>query len=113
MRDPVGHNDRQLPRDAEAGGGGDVDELKLGRAFVAPLADDARAANLVRSTIDLSHALGLHMVAEGVEDQATWDELVRYRCDEIQGFHLARPMSGAQLSHWLTERLTTAVHPFG
>ncbi len=89
-----------------------IDELKLGRAFVAPLADDARAANLVRSAIDLSHALGLRMVAEGVEDQATWDELVRYRCDEAQGFHLARPMPGAQLSHWLTERLTTAVHPF-
>ena len=82
-----------------------IDELKLDRAFVAPLVDDARAANLVRSTIGLSHALGLRMVAEGVEDQATWDELVRYGCDELQGYHLARPMPGAQLSHWLAERL--------
>ncbi len=78
-----------------------VDELKLDRAFVTPLADDARAASLVRSTIDLAHALGLRMVAEGVEDQTTWDELVRYGCDEIQGYHLARPMPGPQLSHWL------------
>ncbi len=92
-----------------------IDELKLDRAFVAPLVDDARAANLVRSTIGLSHALGLRMVAEGVEDQATWDELVRYGCDELQGYHLARPMPGAQLSHWLAERLaaTAAVHPLG
>ena len=82
-----------------------IDELKLDRSFVAPLVDDARAASLVRSTIELSHALGLRMVAEGVEDQATWDALVRYGCDELQGFHLAGPMPGAQLSHWLSERL--------
>ena len=81
-----------------------IDELKLDRAFVKPLADDARAASLVRSTIALSHSLGLRMVAEGVEDQTTWDELVRYGCDEIQGYHLARPMPAAQLSHWLSQR---------
>ena len=81
-----------------------IDELKLDRAFVSPLADDARAASLVRSTIDLSHSLGLRMVAEGVEDQATWDELVHYGCDEIQGYHLARPMPATQLSHWLIQR---------
>ena len=81
-----------------------IDELKLDRAFISPLADDARAAALVRSTIDLSHALGLRMVAEGVEDQATWDELARYGCDQIQGYQLARPMPGPQLAHWLTQR---------
>ncbi len=81
-----------------------IDELKLDRAFISPLADDARAAALVRSTIDLSHALGLRMVAEGVEDQATWDELARYGCDQLQGYHLARPMPGPQLAHWLTRR---------
>jgi EAL domain-containing protein (putative c-di-GMP-specific phosphodiesterase class I) len=80
-----------------------VDELKLDRAFVAPLADDARAANLVRSTIDLAHSLGLRMVAEGVEDQATADELARYGCDLIQGFHLGRPMPAAQLGDWLEQ----------
>ena len=81
-----------------------IDELKLDRAFVKPLADDARAASLVRSTIDLSHSLGLRMVAEGVEDQTTWDELVRYGCDEIQGYHLARPMPATQLNLWLSQR---------
>ncbi len=81
-----------------------VDELKLDRAFIAPLVDDARAAALVRSVIDLSHSLGLRMVAEGVEDQTTWNELVRYGCDQLQGYHLARPMPAEALAHWLTQR---------
>ncbi len=42
------------------------------------------------------------MVAEGVEGQTTWDELVRYGCDEIHGYHLAHPMPGPQVGHWLT-----------
>jgi len=77
-----------------------IDELKLDRAFIAPLADDARAAALVRSTIDLSHALGLRMVAEGVEDQTTYDELAGYGCDQLQGYHVARPMPAPHLAHW-------------
>lgn len=88
-----------------------IDELKLDRAFVSPLADDARAGSLVRSTIELSHALGLRMVAEGVEDQATWDQLVAFGCGEIQGYHLGRPMPAAQLAHWLLERRDNTVLP--
>ncbi|MDQ1648743.1 MAG: diguanylate cyclase, partial [Frankiaceae bacterium] len=87
-----------------------VDELKLDRAFIAPLADDARAANLVRSTVDLAHALGLRMVAEGVEDQTTWNELARYGCDHIQGYHLARPMPGPALTHWFQQRQPGGPH---
>src|ERR1019366_8509138 len=41
-----------------------VTELKLDRSFIFPMADDARAAALVASTIDLAHSLGLRMVAE-------------------------------------------------
>jgi len=81
-----------------------VDELKLDRAFIAPLADDARAAALVKSTIALSHALGVPMVAEGVEDQITCDVLAGFGCDIAQGYHLARPMPAAQLAHWLEQR---------
>jgi len=85
-----------------------VDELKLDRAFIAPLADDARAAALVKSTIALSHALGVPMVAEGVEDQITCDVLAGFGCDIAQGYHLARPMPAAQLAHWLEQRTTVA-----
>jgi len=87
-----------------------VDELKLDRAFIAPLADDARAAELVRAIIDMAHALGMVIVAEGVEDHVTHAELTRLGCDLLQGYHLARPMPAAHLAHWLTGR-TEALPP--
>jgi diguanylate cyclase len=61
---------------------------------------------IVRSTIDLGHNLGLHVVAEGVENQATWEELAALGCDTAQGYHLGRPMPAAELEQWLrvTER---------
>jgi len=47
----------------------------------------------VRSTIDLTHALGLRMVAEGVEDEGTLFILRELGCDLVQGWHLGRPMA--------------------
>jgi EAL domain-containing protein (putative c-di-GMP-specific phosphodiesterase class I) len=79
-----------------------IDELKLDRAFVFPMADDARAAALVVSTIGLAHSLGLRMVAEGVENDTALTELRRHGCDQAQGFHIARPMPAAELEHWLS-----------
>jgi diguanylate cyclase (GGDEF)-like protein len=81
-----------------------VDELKLDRAFVGPLVGDKRAAALVRSTIDLTHSLGLRMVAEGVEDRATRDELHRFGCDEIQGFYLTAALPAEVVVAWLDQR---------
>lgn len=81
-----------------------IDELKLDREFVFPMADDARAAALVVSTIGLAHSLGLRMVAEGVENDAALAELTRHGCDHAQGFHIARPMPAAELEHWLARR---------
>ncbi|MDT7786137.1 MAG: diguanylate cyclase [Pseudonocardiales bacterium] len=81
-----------------------IDELKLDRSFVFPMADDARAAALVFSTIDLAHSLGLRMVAEGVEHQAALTELTRHGCDQAQGYHVCRPVPVAELDHWLDQR---------
>jgi diguanylate cyclase (GGDEF)-like protein len=81
-----------------------IDELKLDRSFVFPMAGDARAAALVESTINLAHSLGLRMVAEGVEDQPTFSELTRYGCDQIQGFYVSRPVPAAEFDHWMTQR---------
>jgi diguanylate cyclase (GGDEF)-like protein len=82
-----------------------IDELKLDRAFVFPMADDARAAALVESTINLAHSLGLRMVAEGVEDKPTYNELSRFGCDQIQGFYISRPVPAAELDHWMSQRV--------
>jgi len=77
-----------------------IDELKLDRSFVFPMADDARAAALVISTIGLTHSLGLRMVAEGVENHVALTELTRHGCDQAQGYYLSRPIPAAELDHW-------------
>jgi diguanylate cyclase (GGDEF)-like protein len=81
-----------------------IDELKLDRSFVMPMADDARAGALVASAIGLAHSLGLRMVAEGVETQVAYNELRRLGCDQGQGFFMSRPVPAAELEHWLDNR---------
>jgi diguanylate cyclase len=81
-----------------------IDELKLDRSFVFPMADDARAAALVFSTIGLAHSLGLRMVAEGVENQAALIELARHGCDQAQGYYISRGLPAGELDHWLEAR---------
>jgi diguanylate cyclase (GGDEF)-like protein len=81
-----------------------IDELKLDRSFVFPMADDARAAALVFSTISLAHSLGLRMVAEGVENLASLKELADHGCDQAQGYYISRGLPPAELGLWLEER---------
>jgi diguanylate cyclase (GGDEF)-like protein len=81
-----------------------IDELKLDRSFVFPMADDARAAALVASTVALAHSLGLRMVAEGVEDHVAYEELARYGCDQAQGFFISRPIAAVDLELWMDDR---------
>jgi diguanylate cyclase (GGDEF)-like protein len=69
-----------------------VDELKIDRSFVSELAGNDRDAAIVRSTIDLAHALGVAVVAEGVEDPGALEVLAALDCDRAQGYHLGRPM---------------------
>jgi len=74
-----------------------IDEVKLDRQFIAPILRSERAAAIVRSVIDLAHALGIACVAEGVEDKATADRLGEYGCDVAQGHYFSRPMSAEAL----------------
>jgi diguanylate cyclase (GGDEF)-like protein len=68
-----------------------LDELKIDRSFVTPVADDPSAAAIVESVVRLGHALGLVVVAEGVETAAQLSTLRDLGCDLAQGFYLARP----------------------
>jgi EAL domain-containing protein (putative c-di-GMP-specific phosphodiesterase class I) len=74
-----------------------VHELKIDRAFIQHLADDDNDAQIVRSTIELAHSLGLRVVAEGVEDAGTLTLLQTQGCDQVQGFHLGRPVPASAL----------------
>jgi diguanylate cyclase len=80
-----------------------VDELKIDRSFVSQMATSPSDAVIVRSTIDLGHNLGLHVVAEGVETQHAWQELTALGCDMAQGYYLGRPMPAADLEQQLRQ----------
>ena len=80
-----------------------VDELKIDKGFVREMATDATDAAIVASTVALGHALGLRVVAEGIEDRATWDLLAGMGCDVAQGYHIARPLPPDALARWLRE----------
>ncbi len=79
-----------------------VDEIKIDRSFVKDMTTDPDDATLVRSAIDLGHNLGLAVVAEGVENQTTLDQLRNLGCDLAQGYHLGRPAPADQLHHHTT-----------
>lgn len=78
-----------------------VDELKLDRSFITAITESPRNAAIVESTIMLSHALGLTVVAEGVETPAELRWLREHGCDIAQGYGIGRPMTAAQLQDWL------------
>ena len=78
-----------------------VQELKMDRSFVNAVSTDRRTRMIVASTNQMAQALGLRMVAEGVEDDRTAMEMVRMGVDVLQGFHIARPMPPAQVDGWV------------
>jgi EAL domain-containing protein (putative c-di-GMP-specific phosphodiesterase class I) len=65
---------------------------------------DERNASIVRSTIQLGHNLGLHVVAEGVEDRDTLRDLATLGCDTVQGYLIQRPVAAQDLTRWLLTR---------
>ena len=74
-----------------------VDELKLDRSFLVGVPGDARALSIVRSTIELAHALGLRIVTEGVETQDALDLVTALGCDAAQGYLIGHPVPAAEL----------------
>jgi diguanylate cyclase (GGDEF)-like protein len=78
-----------------------VHELKIDKSFIVGMAHNSDDAVIVRSTIDLAHNLGLTVVAEGVEDEATLDRLRALGCDRVQGYLMARPLAVADVAPWM------------
>jgi diguanylate cyclase (GGDEF)-like protein len=80
-----------------------VSELKIDQSFVFHMAEDKDDATIVRSTIDLGHNMGLVVVAEGIENQATWDMLNAMGCDLAQGYFIGKPMATDALLKWVAQ----------
>jgi diguanylate cyclase (GGDEF)-like protein len=87
---------RQLP----------VSEIKVDRSFVGRMVQDPRDHAVVCSVIDLARGLGMRVVAEGVEDHATWQRLSAMGCDLAQGWWLSRALPACELGPWLAQHLT-------
>jgi diguanylate cyclase (GGDEF)-like protein/PAS domain S-box-containing protein len=76
-----------------------LDQVKIDQVFVSQVLRDA---TIVASVIDLAHALGFEIVAEGVETDAQREALVELGCDAIQGHVVARPMPADDAADWLS-----------
>jgi len=70
-----------------------LDFLKIDKSFVERIATDRRSAKVIRAMIDLAHALGLSVVAEGVESLDQFARLQDLGCDRAQGFYFSAPVS--------------------
>ena len=80
-----------------------VDEIKIDRSFVSGLSTDPDSGAIVRSAVGLGHNLGLHVVAEGLQDKAAEAILIEAGCDAAQGFLIGRPMDEPEVTSLLRE----------
>jgi EAL domain-containing protein (putative c-di-GMP-specific phosphodiesterase class I) len=74
-----------------------LDQLKVDRSFIAELSDDTRSAKIVSATVEMARALGMTVVAEGVETPAQLTVLSALGCGFVQGFVISRPVAPARL----------------
>lgn len=79
-------------------------QLKIDRSFVQDLGGEEDARAIVKAVIKLAHALGLEVVAEGVETRDQHDILTELGCDQLQGYLFARPMPAEHLQLWALDR---------
>jgi diguanylate cyclase (GGDEF)-like protein len=83
-----------------------VNEVKIDRSFIKELEAHRDDDVIVRSTINLGHALNLKVVAEGVEVASSWKALRRLGCDLIQGYYVSKPLPAQEFTAWMAARTT-------
>lgn len=81
-----------------------VHELKIDKSFIQRLEHDDDDQIIVRSTIELAHNMGLHVVAEGIEDEFSLNWLAEHDCELAQGYFISRPKPANELTAWLLEK---------
>jgi EAL domain-containing protein (putative c-di-GMP-specific phosphodiesterase class I) len=81
-----------------------LDEIKIDKSFVIGLPANANDAVIVRAVIDLGHNLGMHVVAEGVEDRCICTLLTQLDCDIAQGYYISPPLPAATFTAWLADQ---------
>lgn len=84
-----------------------VDKLKIDRSFIHDMSTDPNNSSVVLAIIRMAHSLGLRVIAEGVENAAQLEQLDRLACDEVQGYHLGKPMPASTFQRLLSKGVTT------
>lgn len=87
-----------------------ISEVKIDRSFVRDLGDTPQSSAVVSAIIALARALGLRVIAEGVEKTSQMEVLYNLGCHICQGFLYARPMPAAQVQQWLIDTQTSMSH---
>jgi diguanylate cyclase (GGDEF)-like protein/PAS domain S-box-containing protein len=77
-----------------------VKRLKIDYSFIINMLENEQDQIIVSSTINMAHSLGLLVVAEGVETKDVQQCLGNMKCEQAQGFHIARPMPASELQGW-------------
>ena len=72
-----------------------VRRIKLDRAFIGELGSQSSSHVIVEAIVAMAHKLDLQVIAEGVETAGQRDQLLRYGCDELQGYWFSRPVDAA------------------
>ena len=81
-----------------------VRHLKIDRSFVRQMLEDPHVGVLTQAVINMGHSMGLTVTGQGVEDEGSLLALRNQGCDEVQGFHLTRPLSAGDLEAWIRAR---------
>ncbi|MBI3622055.1 MAG: EAL domain-containing protein [Nitrospirae bacterium] len=90
-----------------------ISTIKIDKSFVIGMTASKKDLVAVRSIIDLGHNLELKVVAEGVENQESWDQLAALGCDAAQGYYMSRPLPADELIRWLSESPWGLTHGSG
>jgi diguanylate cyclase len=89
-----------------------IDTLKIDQSFVKDINTDPDNEVIVSAIITLAHALKLNVIAEGVETQQQLESLRVLNCDEVQGFLFSQPLSVAEFTALLAERLSISTRDY-
>lgn len=80
-----------------------ADELKIDKSFILSLCHDNDDASIVELIINLAKKFNLSVVAEGIEDKETLDQLIEMGCDYAQGYHFSKPMPTEKFIEWVKD----------
>jgi len=80
------------------------DKLKIDQSFIFNLKKDSKGTAIVAAIINMSHSLGMHVIAEGVEQEEHMQMLLQMHCDQVQGYYISRPLTAGQFEEFVRQR---------